>query len=259
MAQYILSGSLKIAEVLYKFINEEVLPGTGINMDKFWKDVSDIVSEFSSKNLKLLKTRTALQKKIDAWHQEHQGQHFDEKSYKEFLREIGYLLNEGPEFSIETSQVDTEFSSVAGPQLVVPVTNARYALNAANSRWGSLYDALYGTDAIGEDVGVERNDLYNPVRGGKVIEWSKEFLDDVVPLTEGSHAEVNEYAIVNGALSAKLNGGVCVGLSEPKKLAGYRGEVGSPSSVLLINNGLHLELKIFQMLLKFCIYFPFGQ
>ena len=244
MAQYIVSGSLKIAEVLYNFINEEVLPGTGINMEKFWKDVSDIVSEFSSKNRKLLETRTALQKKIDAWHQEHQGQHFDEKSYKEFLREIGYLLNEGPEFFIETSQVDTEFSSVAGPQLVVPVTNSRYALNAANSRWGSLYDALYGTDAIGEDGGAERYDLYNPVRGEKVIEWSKDFLDDVVPLTEGSHAEVNEYAIVNGALSAKLNGGGCVGLAEPKKLAGYRGEVGSPSSVLLINNGLHLELKI---------------
>ena len=244
MAQYIVSGSLKIAEVLYNFINEEVLPGTGIDMDKFWRDVSDIISEFSPKNTKLLETRAALQTKINVWHQEHQEQHFDEKSYEEFLREIGYLLDEGPEFLIETSQVDTEFSSVAGPQLVVPVTNARYALNAANSRWGSLYDALYGTDAIGEDGGAERSTSYNPVRGRRVVEWSKGFLDDVVPLTEGSHAEVNEYAIVNGALSAKLNCGVSVGLSESKKLAGYRGDVGSPSSVLLINNGLHIELHI---------------
>ena len=244
MAQYIVSGSLKIAEVLYNFINEEVLPGTGIDMDKFWRDVSDIISEFSPKNTKLLETRAALQTKINVWHQEHQEQHFDEKSYEEFLREIGYLLDEGPEFLIETSQVDTEFSSVAGPQLVVPVTNARYALNAANSRWGSLYDALYGTDAIGEDGGAERSTSYNPVRGRRVVEWSKGFLDDVVPLTEGSHAEVNEYAIVNGALSAKLSCGVSVGLSESKKLAGYRGDVGSPSSVLLINNGLHIELHI---------------
>jgi malate synthase len=231
---------------LYDFINDEALPGTDVSPDAFWSGFDQLVHDLSPRNRELLAKRDELQRRIDAWYQETRDQPIDLASYKAVLKEIGYLVPEGDDFTVSTANVDPEISTVAGPQLVVPVTNARYALNAANARWGSLYDALYGTDAVPETDGAERTGNYNPVRGARVIARAREFLDAAAPLVEGSHADATAYAVVNGALSVTLgdDDGRVTTLAGPSRLAGYQGEAASPSSVLLVNHGLHIDILI---------------
>lgn len=231
---------LQIADVLHDFIMSEALPGTGIDCDVFWKGFSDIVHRFSYRNKALLKERDSFQKEIDQWHRAHAGTSFDPGEYRRMLQEIGYVVPEGPAFVVDTTGVDDEISSTAGPQLVVPVTNARYLLNAVNARWGSLYDALYGSDALGLPPA---GGAYDPIRGARVIEWTRFFLDDVVPLSSSSHSEVIRYSIVNGALTAFLKDGRRVGLANPDCFRGFRGPTGE-ESILLFNNGLHIEIVV---------------
>ncbi|WP_349366229.1 MAG: malate synthase G [Nitratireductor rhodophyticola] len=233
---------LKVAEELRDFAVEEALPGTGVDPDKFWKALSDIVRDLAPKNRALLAKRDALQEKIDAWYREN-GAPADQEAYQTFLREIGYLLPEGEAFSVSTQNVDPEIASVAGPQLVVPVMNARYALNAANARWGSLYDALYGTDAISDDDGAEKGKGYNPKRGEKVIAWARAFLDESAPLDGASWADVSGLSVVGGQLVAKTDGGEAR-LKDASKFAGYRGGADRPTAVLLATNGMHAEVVI---------------
>ena len=195
MPQRVQSGDLAIAEEFYKFINDEVLPGTNISPDKFWSEFESVIHDLAPRNRVLLSKRDELQSQINKWHQTHRNEPSDPETYKRFLTEIGYLIPEGDAFSIVTENVDEEICATAGPQLVVPVTNARYALNAANARWGSLYDALYGTDVIDEENGAERRGEYNPVRGERVIAFGRDFLDRTVPLDSGSHRDVVKYYI----------------------------------------------------------------
>jgi len=244
MTRYIETDGLKVADVLYTFINDEVLPGTGIDEAGFWASFDAIVHEFQPRNRALLQARDDLQAKIDTWHRAHPGAGFDAAAYKAFLIDIGYLVEEGAAFTIGTENVDDEFARTAGPQLVVPVTNARYALNAANARWGSLYDALYGTDAIAEDDGAERRGAFNPARAVKVIAWAKELLDTAAPLAAGSHADVAAYSVEDGALAATLGNGSRTGLADASRFAGYLGDAGAPSAVLLANHCLHVEICI---------------
>ncbi|MFP6757063.1 MAG: malate synthase G, partial [Alphaproteobacteria bacterium] len=197
MTERVETGGLQVAQVLYDFINTEALPGLGLDADAVWASFGAIVDEMAPRNRGLLARREELQATIDDWHKGRQGQPVNAAEYQAFLRDIGYLVAEGDTFSAETRNVDAEFSTIAGPQLVVPVTNARYALNAANARWGSLYDALYGTDAIPEDGGAERDGGYNPARGAKVIAFARAFLDEAVPLATGSHADATGYAITD--------------------------------------------------------------
>jgi malate synthase len=235
-------GNLKVAPVLYQFINEEALPGSGLSTEKFWSDFEALVTELTPVNKRLLEKRDQLQAQINAWHQENPDGDFSE--YKSFLTRIGYLEDNTEDFLIGTEGVDSEIAYQAGPQLVVPVNNARYAINAANARWGSLYDALYGTDAISEENGASRTSSYNPIRGEKVIAFAKNFLDEVVPLVQFSHAEVVQYSLENGKLVAQLNDGNVTELQEKEKFAGYQGEEGSPDALLFKNNGLHFEVQI---------------
>ncbi|MFD2262254.1 malate synthase G [Lacibacterium aquatile] len=244
MTQPIQIGSLEIAKVLYDFINDEALPGTGIEAGKLWASLEKILAELAPVNAALLEKRDAIQAKIDAWHIARKGQLWDPVAYKAFLSEIGYLLPEGPDFSVETENTDPEIATTAGPQLVVPVMNARYALNAANARWGSLYDALYGTDAISEEDGATRSGGFNPVRGAKVVAFARDFLDRAVPLIGGNHREATGYAVENGKLVVKQTGGQTVTLADPNGLAGYQGEPTDPTLVLLVHNGLHIEIHI---------------
>ncbi len=244
MTQRIQAGGLRVAKPLYDFINDEALPGTGIAADRFWSALASIIEDLAPRNRELLARRDELQAKIDAWHRERRGRLFDRAAYKSFLSEIGYLLPEGEDFAASTAHVDPEISSIAGPQLVVPVTNARYALNAANARWGSLYDALYGTDAIPEAGGAERGRGYNPVRGERVIAFARDFLDEAFPLAGGSHRDASAYTIEDGRLAVTLEDGGATGLAQPDKLAGYQGDPASPSVVLLVNHGLHVEIRI---------------
>ncbi|HEX4894499.1 MAG TPA: malate synthase G [Hyphomicrobiaceae bacterium] len=237
-------GDLQVAKVLFDFINDEVLPGTGVAQDAFWSGFGGLVNRFSPRNKALLEQRDALQAKIDAWHRSNPSRPVDLAAYKAFLAEIGYLVPEGPDFKVDTADVDDEIARIAGPQLVVPVMNARYALNAANARWGSLYDALYGTDAISEEGGATKAGAYNPLRGAKVIAFARKLLDEIAPLAEGSHATAESYAIDDAGLSVQQPGGKHVRLKDPSKLIGWRGEDKSPSSVLLTNNGLHAEIVI---------------
>ncbi|KQZ12756.1 malate synthase G [Mesorhizobium sp. Root554] len=233
---------LQIASALHDFVNTEVLPGTGMDADAFWAGFSDIVHDLAPKNRALLMKRDGIQEKIDQWYRDN-GAPVDMEVYKAFLKEIGYLVPEGPAFSVSTTSVDPEIAVVAGPQLVVPVMNARYALNAANARWGSLYDALYGTDAIPEADGAEKGRGYNPRRGDKVIAWAKAFLDKSAPLAKGSWSGVTGLAIEGGALTlATANGSAS--LQDAKQFAGYRGEAKNPDAVLLEKNGLHVEIVI---------------
>ncbi|WP_203287221.1 malate synthase G [Metabacillus sp. cB07] len=243
MEGYVQKGNLKVAEVLYEFIQKEALPQTGVEEEAFWKGFEDIIDELTPKNRELLKVRDEIQHKINAWHREN-GKEADFETYKAFLHEIGYLEPEAPDFKIATENVDDEIASQAGPQLVVPVNNARYAINAANARWGSLYDALYGTDAISEEGGAHKEGGYNPVRGEKVIEFGRNFLDETVPLADGSHRDAAEYAISDGKLLVTLSNGTKTSLADSEKLAGYQGNADSPSAVLLKNNGLHFEIQI---------------
>lgn len=237
-------GNLRVAKVLYDFVNNEALPGTDIDPDSFWAGVDKVVADLTPQNQDLLNRRDELQAQIDKWHRQRVIEPIDTEAYREFLTEIGYLLPEPADFSITTSGVDPEITTTAGPQLVVPVTNARFALNAANARWGSLYDALYGTDVIPETDGTEQGTSYNKVRGDKVIAYAREFLDEAVPLASGSWADATGLSIDDGRLQIDL-GDESTSLASPEKFVGYSGELGSPNwSVLLINNGLHVEILI---------------
>ncbi|MCZ6510205.1 MAG: malate synthase G, partial [Alphaproteobacteria bacterium] len=244
MTDRIEAGTLQVDKELYDFINDEALPGTGVSSDAFWSGFDALIRDLAPRNRELLATRDDLQAKIDGWHREHRDQALDLPAYKAFLQKIGYLVPEGGDFAVSTANVDPEISTIAGPQLVVPVTNARYSLNAANARWGSLYDALYGTDAISEAGGAERAGGYNPVRGGRVIAFARDFLDSSAPLASGSHRDATAYAVADGALAVTLQDGSATGLAEPSKFAGYRGDAAAPSAVLLKNNGLHFEITI---------------
>ncbi|NLR44015.1 malate synthase G [Priestia megaterium] len=242
MTNYKQVGNLKVAPVLYQFINEEALPGSCLSTENFWSDFEALVTELTPVNKRLLEKRDQLQAQINAWHQENPDGDFNE--YKSFLTRIGYLEDKAEDFLIGTEGVDSEIAYQAGPQLVVPVNNARYAINAANARWGSLYDALYGTDAISEENGASRTSSYNPIRGEKVIAFAKNFLDEVIPLVQSSHAEVVQYSLENGKLVAQLNDGSLTELQEEDKFVGYQGEEESPDALLFKNNGLHFEVQI---------------
>ncbi|CAH2398757.1 malate synthase G [Mesorhizobium escarrei] len=235
-------AGLRIARELYDFVVNEALRGAGIAADAFWTGFSAIVHDLAPKNRALLAKRDALQGQIDHWYRDN-GAPGDMEAYKDFLREIGYLVPDGPAFSVATDNVDPEISVVAGPQLVVPVMNARYALNAANARWGSLYDALYGTDAIPETGGAERGAKFNPERGAKVIAWAKGLLDESAPLTTGKWAGVNGLSVANGMLRLGEGAGATT-LADPKQFAGYGGDADNPEAVLLTRNGLHIEIVI---------------
>jgi malate synthase len=240
MTERIEKFGLAVDRVLHDMLENEALPGSGVASDTFWKALSDLLHELAPKNRALLARRDELQAKIDQWHLDRKGKPIDPAEYQAFLREIGYLLPEGPDFSIETGKVDPEIATIPGPQLVVPVMNARYALNAANARWGSLYDALYGTDAMGD---APTAGGYDPARGERVIAWARRFLDQAAPLASGSHADVTGYSVANGKLVARTAGGE-TGLKDPACFAGYRGDAGEPSAVLLRNNHLHIEIVI---------------
>ena len=244
MTSRIQKGGLQIAEELYNLVTNDIAPGTGVDVDHFWTEFENILNDLAPKNKALLAKRDDLQARIDAWHTERAGQPHNAAEYKAFLQEIGYLLPEGPDFKITTQNVDQEIAEQAGPQLVVPVKNARFALNAANARWGSLYDALYGTDAISEDDGAEKGKGYNPVRGAKVIAFARKHLDTAAPLANGSHADSTAYTIKDGKLSVTLSDGTETGLAQPEKFVGYNGSEAAPSAVLLKNNGLHIEIQI---------------
>ncbi|OBJ00196.1 malate synthase G [Mycobacterium sp. 1465703.0] len=244
MTDRVSAGNLRVAKVLYDFVNNEALPGTDIDPDSFWAGVDKVVTDLTPQNQDLLKRRDDLQAQIDRWHRNRVIAPLDVDEYREFLTEIGYLLPEPDDFTISTSGVDDEITTTAGPQLVVPVLNARFALNAANARWGSLYDALYGTDVIPEDDGAEKGSSYNKVRGDKVIAYARKFLDEAVPLESGSWADATGLSVEEGALKVTTADG-SVGLASPEKFAGYTGELGSPHwSVLLANHGLHIEILI---------------
>ncbi len=237
-------GNLRVARVLYDFVNNEALPGTDIDPDSFWAGVDKVVTDLTPQNEDLLARRDELQAQIDKWHRQRVIAPLDAEEYRQFLTEIGYLLPEPADFTITTSGVDDEITTTAGPQLVVPVLNARFALNAANARWGSLYDALYGTDVIAETDGAEKGSSYNKVRGDKVIAYARKFLDEAVPLASGSWADATGVTIVDGRLQV-ATGEDSTGLASPEKFVGYSGELGSPGwSVLLVNHGLHLEILI---------------
>ena len=244
MSERIGIGGLQVDRQLHDFINGEALPGTGVSAAAFWAGLDRLIHGLGPRNRALLAKRDDLQRRIDAWYREMHDQPIDLDDYKAVLREIGYLVPEGDDFTVRTANVDPEISTIAGPQLVVPITNARYALNAANARWGSLYDALYGTDVIPEDGGAERGSGYNPQRGARVIAHARQFLDDVVPLAGGSHADAASYAVAGGALAVTLGEGSATGLADPSKLAGYAGDPAAPSSILLANNGLHIDIVI---------------
>src|SRR6478735_1384967 len=236
-------GRLKIDAALHAFVEKEALPGTGMDPARFWTALDAIVAEFAPRNRKLLARRDELQAGIDAWWREHKGQPLDIGAHTAFLREIGYVVDEPHGVTIDTANVDAEIARIAGPQLVVPVNNARYALNAANARWVSLYDALYGTDAIAPVDPAAKG--YDAARGARVIAYARAFLDEVAPLTSGSHADATRYAIENGQLRVSLPGGVgAAGLRDPSRYAGWRGTPAQPTSILLRNHGLHVELVI---------------
>ncbi len=231
---------LQVARPLFQMIETEALPGTGVSSQQFWKGLSDLIHTLGPVNRELLARRDSLQAQIDAWHVARRGQPHDADAYRAFLEQIGYLVPEGPDFSAETENVDPEIAAIPGPQLVVPVMNARYALNAANARWGSLYDALYGTDAMGDAPAAGG---YDPARGARVIAWAKKFLDEEIPLARGSHASVTSYRVVAGALVADTPDGA-VSLANAALFAGYRGDAAAPTGVLLRHNRLHIELLI---------------
>ncbi|MGY8869019.1 MAG: malate synthase G [Pseudomonadales bacterium] len=244
MSQSVQTGGLQVAEGLYNFINNEALPGTGISNDQFWSAMDAVIHDLAPRNRELLAKRDDFQTQIDQWHISRKGQPFNFSEYKAFLETIGYLVPEGADFSAETSNVDPEMATMAGPQLVVPVMNARFALNAANARWGSLYDGLYGTDAISQEGGAEAGSSYNPVRGAKTIAFARNFLDEAAPLESGSHKNSAGYSVQNGQLVIVLRDGSEASLAQPEKLIGYLGDAGSPTSILLKNNGLHFEVQI---------------
>lgn len=241
MRDYLKVGKLQIARVLYEFVNNEAIPGTGMNSEKFWSNFEALVTELMPENKALLARREEIQNDLNEWHKQNR-ESFQFAKYKEFLEELGYLEPEVENFEITTEAADDEIVLQAGPQLVVPVNNARYAINAANARWGSLYDALYGTDAISDEGDAAPGKAYNPVRGEKVISYAKNFLDQAAPLVDGTHQEVVQYSIIDGELAASLSGGKTRNLQEGSQLIGYNGEPEAPTVLLLKNNGLHFEI-----------------
>ncbi|MBN8508148.1 MAG: malate synthase G [Burkholderiales bacterium] len=235
---------LQVATVLQRFVEDQVLPGTGIDPAAFWAGFDAIVHDLAPKNAALLAERDRLQTEIDAWHKANPGPIRNLRKYRAFLEKIGYLVPVPKKAKVTTKNVDAELALQAGPQLVVPITNARYALNAANARWGSLYDALYGTDALSEEGGAERGPGYNPVRGAKVIEYARHVLDRCVPLKRGSHLDSTAYRVVDNNLAVTLKNGTTVGLKNPAQFVGFQGEMDAPSAVLLSHHGLHLDIRI---------------
>ncbi|MDH1255816.1 malate synthase G [Comamonas thiooxydans] len=235
---------LQVATELYNFVNTQVLPGTGVDQDTYWKGFDAIVADLAPKNAALLAERDRLQTQLDTWHKANPGPIADMVAYRQFLTTIGYLVESPKDAKATTENVDAELAIQAGPQLVVPILNARYALNAANARWGSLYDALYGTDAISEEGGAEKGKGYNPVRGAKVIAFARNFLDQAVPLASGSHKDSTGYAVEGGKLVVSLKDGSKTGLKDETKFIGYQGDAAAPKSVLLKNNGIHIDIII---------------
>ena len=244
MTEHVQVGGLQVAKVLFDFVNNEAIPGTGITADQFWAGADKVIHDLAPKNKALLAKRDDFQARIDTWHQTHAGQAHDPVAYKAFLQDIGYLLPEAADFQASTQNVDDEIARMAGPQLVVPVMNARFALNASNARWGSLYDALYGTDAISEADGAEKGQGYNKVRGDKVIAFARAFLDEAAPLSAGSHVDSTGYKIVDGKLIVSLKGGSNSGLRDDAQLIGFQGPAAEPIAILLKHNGLHFEIQI---------------
>jgi len=244
MTERVATGNLRVAKVLYDFINNEALPGTDIDPDSFWAGVDKVVTDLGPRNQDLLARRDELQAHIDKWHRQRVIEPIDLEAYKQFLAEIGYLLPEPEDFAVTTANVDAEITSTAGPQLVVPILNARFALNAANARWGSLYDALYGTDVIPESDGAEKSSSYNKVRGDKVIAYARNFLDQAVPLAIGSYSHVTALKVSDGRLIVTLHEGRDTTLAQPAQFVGYTGDPATPDSVLLVNHGLHIDIQI---------------
>jgi malate synthase len=244
MTERVATGNLRVAKVLYDFVNNEALPGTGIDPDSFWAGVDKVVADLGPKNQDLLARRDELQAQIDKWHRQRVIEPIDEVAYRQFLEEIGYLQPEPEDFTVTTANVDAEITSTAGPQLVVPILNARFALNAANARWGSLYDALYGTDVIPETDGAEQGGSYNQVRGDKVIAYARKFLDDAAPLANGSYADATALRVEDDRFVVTLEEGRETGLAQPQQFAGYTGDPATPTSILLANHGLHIDILI---------------
>ena len=244
MPNYTQVNRLQVAKVLKTFIDKEVLPGTHVEPNAFWEHFDEIVHDLAPKNRQLLAERDRLQAEIDAWHEENPGGYQDMTMYKEFLTKIGYLKPEPIGLKVRTANVDFEISNQGGPQLVVPISNARYALNAANARWGSLYDALYGTDAISDEGDAAAGRSYNPRRGAKVIEFARNFLDKTVPLERGSHAEVKQYTVENHQLIANFVDGTKSGLANTDYFLGHRGNAAEPEALILRQNGLSFEIQI---------------
>ncbi len=244
MTERVQVGGLQVAKVLYDFVNNEAIPGTGVDAAAFWAGADSVIHDLAPKNRALLAKRDELQAQIDAWHQARAGQAHDAVAYKAFLQEIGYLLPEAEDFQATTQNVDEEITHMAGPQLVVPIMNARFALNAANARWGSLYDALYGTDAISEADGASKGSGYNEVRGNKVIAYARAFLDEAAPLENGSHVDSTGYRVEGGKLVVSLKNGSTSGLKDSQQLLGFQGDASAPIAVLLKHNGIHFEIQI---------------
>ena len=236
-------SGLKIAKPIYDLVSDRICPQVGINADRFWESFAAIIESFAPRNQALLAKRESLQAQIDSWHQQHQPA-FDFAAYKAFLQDIGYLVPQGEDFAIAPSNVDREIAEQAGPQLVVPIMNARFALNAVNARWGSLYDALYGNDVISEQGGAEKGGAYNPVRGNRVIDYGRNFLDSATPLAIGSHSDVTAYLVQNQGFQAQLADGQVVGLRQPEQFIGFVGKTYNPSFILLKNNDLHIEIQV---------------
>lgn len=244
MTNRVVVGDLRVAQPLHDFITNEALPGTGIDPDTFWSGVDKVVADLTPRNAELLARRDELQAQIDKWHRQRVVGGFQPAEYQQFLTEIGYLQPEPTDFTITTAGVDPEITSTSGPQLVVPILNARFALNAANARWGSLYDALYGTDVISEDDGAEKGSGYNIVRGDKVIAYARRFLDDAVPLVDASYRDAARFLVEDGRLEVSLTNDDVTGLADPAQFAGYTGEPTAPTSILLVHHGLHIEIQI---------------
>ncbi len=238
------ASGLLVAKELYDFINNEAMPGTGIEIDAFWSSFSQIVSELAPRNRALLEKRDNLQRQINEWHVDNKGKFSDISVYENFLRDIGYIVGEGPAFSIGTENIDDEIAKLAGPQLVVPITNARYALNAANARWGSLYDALYGTDAISTEDGATKGPGFNKVRGDRVVAWARAFLDRSVPLKSSSWVNVTGFSVEDGKLAISMEDGSTNSLADDSQFAGYKGVAAGLDNILLRNNGLHIDVVI---------------
>ena len=240
---YVHQSGIQVSDTIFRLVNDDICPGIAVNPEKFWRDFASIIHDLAPKNNELLKKRSDLQAQIDHWHRSNRGD-YDFNRYKEFLLDIGYLLPEIEDFEINPPKVDDEIALQAGPQLVVPIMNARFALNAVNARWGSLYDALYGNDVISEEGGAEKHGAYNPIRGQKVIDYGRSFLDQSVPLDNKSHSDVIAYKISDRQLFAVLSSNAEVTLNDPSQFIGYLGDALEPSSILLKNNNLHIEIKL---------------